>query len=111
MGYLQKVWRGEERLWVTFWLICVLGSSSFLIVSDLLNLLVWGFDQTEGQALVTVILVRLSFIWFVFSLVAVWRSANAYTGATWKKMMAMVAVILGGLMVCSEVAQMLGIIA
>ena len=71
-GLIASLWRGEVPLRITYW------------VCGVLTNLVWGIfialaAATNSQALVLLV-VTLHLAYFVFIVVAIWRSAGRYTG-------------------------------
>lgn len=106
MNYVRKLWYGDERLWITYWIVYVLGGVSFDIISELLRLFVWRGVETTEQVLVATVLFRISLLWCAFSLVAVMRSAKKYKGKYWINAVTQIVVMLGFLKVCFQMVVM-----
>lgn len=79
MDEIRRVWRGEKSLLVTFWiwyffgvgfLLGTVGLIAVVLANSLALFIVWFFVYA---------------VYYVFALVAVWRSSSRYKGlATWK---------------------------
>lgn len=104
MEYIKFVWRGNERLWVTYWIVGGLGS---LIVLAAIYAGTYTFHNIPSMVL---FLLLLSLVWGVFCLIAIWRSASKYQGSILWKRLAQIAVILGWLRTAGEAAKTIELI-
>lgn len=83
MDMLKKVWEGNERLVLTFWLWGVVGG---FIVRFVVFLLLGSMPVLAG----IIVLPYQVFIW-----VGVWRSSDNYKGANIWALLAKILVVLG----------------
>lgn len=86
MSYIQKLWRGDVPLVITFWVWNFLLAVAIGII---LGVISW-FVEVSYKALLVVYLP-----FYAFLTVAVWRSANKYTGKAIWAVLAQVVMILG----------------
>ena len=70
---IRRVWRGEVRLWITYWVWGVGGNVAFVGLLAPLTVAA-AFDPAGGVWPWAVYLGSLA--WFVFVFGAIWRSAG-----------------------------------
>jgi hypothetical protein len=97
MNYLSIVWRGEERLFVTYWLFAVGGSVAISLIVQVLLGLDIQLSTTELQTFAF-----LSVAYSIFIMVAVIRSARNYEGAAIWRYLSIAAVVIGFLRTIAE---------
>jgi hypothetical protein len=97
MNYLSIVWRGEERLFVTYWLFAVGGSIAINLISRAMVAMEIQLSATELQTFAF-----LSVAYSVFIMIAVIRSARNYDGAAIWRYLSMAAVVIGFLRTVAE---------
>ena len=85
MGFFLRLWHGNVRLVITFWVFGVLTSALIGIPLGILSLML------RSPGLVYVIIFPVT----IFQSVAIWRSANRYPGPTSNKKLAQMSVALG----------------
>lgn len=92
---IRKVWRGEERLVITYWLYYTIGSVFFAQVLPLIFATLGLYEgQTIGVSILVLFYSIFSLMYVVFALVATWRSAGNYDGKAVWSILARAAVIL-----------------
>lgn len=94
---VRAVWRGEVRLWVTYWLWGVGGNMSFVLVLALLYLAM-GLGGRPWLWLVY----AASLVWFVFIFGAIWRAAGRYSGPRLWAVLARLGVCVGIVRMAAE---------
>jgi hypothetical protein len=78
MDFIKSIWKGEQTLVFTYWIIGFLGGILLsLIISYLENIEVFNSDSGI-VILLSVAFLLFFFCYTVFSLVAIWRSAGSY---------------------------------
>jgi hypothetical protein len=77
MRYIKKVWRGEERLWVTFWIYYITMNFATASATDDISV---PFIEGDFAFLVILVIFVVWLISQIFMLVAIWRSASKYEG-------------------------------
>lgn len=87
MDRLKKVFNGDERLVITYWVWGFLGSIVVLILTWVVLFLI-GFFNPVGFAI-------LQLPWYIFIWVSIWRSAGNYQGPRFWAILAKVIVVLG----------------
>jgi hypothetical protein len=101
MNYVKKLWRGEERLWVTYWFFGALGNIAFIVLSVFLG--EFGFYDAFENAGLNVWLVSVAYGIFMF--VAIWKSAGNYEGKRIWSILARVAVVIAVLRTLGGLAR------
>lgn len=90
-------WRGRLPLWLTYWVLGVIGNMSFVAVLALVYLA----GGAGMMALLWAIYV-LSLLWFVFVFGAIWRAAGVYPGRRLWPVLARLGVLVGVLRMGAE---------
>jgi hypothetical protein len=104
MTLLRAIWRGEGRLWVTYWLWGVGGNMAFAIA---LALSILYLQPTLAAAVWLWGLYGVSLVWFIFVFVAIWRSARRYPGPRIWAILARLGTILGIFRMAAEALYLL----
>jgi hypothetical protein len=101
---IKKLWNGDVSLVTTYWIYGVLASIIFRIIEEILKAIFKSpsFMTLSGPAAICIawstrIFVTFMFIYFVFIFVAIWRSANKYTGEKRWARIAKLMVIIGAI--------------
>jgi len=94
---VHDAWLGRLPLWLTYWLLGVVGNMSFVAVLALVFLAGGG-----GMAGVLWVVYILSLLWFVFIFGAIWRAAAVYPGRRLWPMLARLGVLVGVLRMGAE---------
>lgn len=87
MDRLKKVFNGDERLVITYWLWGFLGSIVVIIFTWVVLFLI-GFFNPLAQAIIQL-------PWYIFIWVSIWRSAGNYKGPGFWAILAKVMVVVG----------------
>lgn len=87
MDKFKKVFNGNERLVITYWVWGFVGSIVVVILTWVLLLLSGFFNP--------VALTILQLPWYIFIWVSIWRSAGNYQGPGYWAIIAKVMVVLG----------------
>ena len=83
MKMIIKIWSGDLSLVKTFWLVFVVGTGIFNVVSVIIEM---NFDNMgEIGAFFSLIFILIFFIYVIYCYVATWRSATKYAMASRKK--------------------------
>ena len=83
MKMIIKIWSGDLSLVKTFWLVFVVGTGIFNVVSVIIEM---NFDiMGEVGAFFSLIFIFIFFIYVIYCYVATWRSATKYAMASRKK--------------------------
>jgi len=93
MELIRALWRGDISLARTFWLFFFCGNALLNIALIPINLSSFRFTPI-GWVIFT-LLVMIITIYFPFTLIATWRSANKYQGLQRNAILAKLAVIMG----------------
>jgi hypothetical protein len=96
-----RIWRGESRLWVTYWLWGVGGNMAFLAV-----LIAMAYQQISPIWLWHVY--ELSVIWFIFVFGAIFRSTAHYRGPRIWTALARLGVMIGVARMAAEAVLLTG---
>lgn len=83
MNSLKALWKGDVSLAKTFWGLFYLGNLAFIAIESSV------VDSGGGDSIEYIILILIGLAYFVFTAVAVVKSANSYTKETnkvWGKM-------------------------
>ena len=97
MVFLKALWQGEVALIKTYWLYGALGSFLLLGIPVIVFELSGVYGTTDLATLITLFIYSLVFVpaYIIFVSVAIWRSANRYTGSVWWAGLAKLAVVVG----------------
>ena len=77
MKLIKKIWNGDLNLTKTFWLVFVVGTGIFNVISVIIEM---NYDNMgEIGAFFSLIFIFLFFSYLVYSYVATWKSATKYT--------------------------------
>lgn len=101
MQLIRSVWRGEVRLWATYWLWGVAGNMTFVLVLAVLALLGGAASELWLWAVWLV-----SLAWFVFVFGAIWRAAGRHRGPRIWAVLARLGVCLGIVRMAGEAAAL-----
>lgn len=101
MGVFRRVWRGEERLWLTYWVWGVGGNLAWLGLLTLVVATTRLGTVAEGWAWPVYL---ASLAWFVFVFGAIWRSAGRYPGPRVWAVLARAGVVVGVPRMAAEAA-------
>ena len=101
MELVKQLWRGEVSLVRTYWIFGVLVGALFTIASVVIEFNYIQLSKSFGQFPMYVLLAA-QYTYFPFICVAIWRSANKYTGPNYWAILAKVAIVLGVLMLISN---------
>ncbi len=83
MKLIKKIWNGDLNLTKTFWLVFVVGTGIFNVISVIIEM---NYDNMgEIGAFFSLIFLTLFFGYLIYSYVATWRSATQYTLKAKKK--------------------------
>ena len=83
MNLIKKIFNGDLSLVKTFWLVFVVGTGIFNVVSVIIEM---NFDNMgEIGAFFSLIFILIFFIYVIYCYVATWRSATKYAMASRKK--------------------------
>ena len=85
MDFLKALWRGEVALVKTYWLFGAVGSLLLLEIPEIFFEVSGLNETTDPVALVTLATYGLILApaFTIIISVAIWRSANRYTGSIW----------------------------
>ena len=106
MGVFRRVWRGEARLWVAFWIWGVGGNMAWL---GLLVLVVGTTRLGTVPEPWAWPVYLASLAWFVFVSVAIWRSAGRYEGPRVWAVLARAGVLVGVVRMAAEAAVLVAL--
>jgi len=97
MNLIKELWNGDKPLVVTYWLYGILPSMVFHIIDVIVELNYVKLFTAYGESLNYFIYCYLiiGFLYSIFIFVAIWRSAEKYTGNGIWSALAKFAVILG----------------
>lgn len=87
MDRFKKVFNGDERLVITYWVWGFLGSIVVIILTWAVLFLI-GFFNPLGQTI-------LQLPWYIFIWISIWRSAGNYKGKIVWAILAKVMVVVG----------------
>ena len=77
MQLIKQIWNGDLNLTKTFWLVFVVGTGIFNVISVIIEM---NFDNIgEIGAFFSLIFILFFFSYLIYSYVATWRSATKYT--------------------------------
>lgn len=89
-AYLYRVWMGEERLWITFWLFGVVGG----IIANIAVMVAGNLPYFEFKEVVIYSLSIFVLVYTAFIIVSFWNSAANYTGPRiWSVLVQMISLI------------------
>ena len=89
---LDKLWRGELPLGVTFWVYGI-GVTSAITIAQVILASVLGVSIRSPRHLAIAVVALAGGIWRIFTWVAIWRSADNYGGPRHWRVLAKVAVV------------------
>ena len=87
MDSFKKVFNGDERLVITYWVWGFIGSIVYGIVTWIILYLLGFF----GPLALTIVQLP----WYIFIWIAIWRSAGNYKGPGFWAILAKIMVVLG----------------
>lgn len=77
MKLVRKIWNGDLNLTKTFWLVFVVGTGIFSVISVIIEM---NYDSMgEIGAFFSLIFILLFLSYLIYSYVATWKSATKYT--------------------------------
>lgn len=78
MNNIKEIWRGEQPLAFTFWVVNVLGGAIMNLIASYIETA--GYAESENGLIIIALLLFFLFLlaYVVFSQVSVWRSASNY---------------------------------
>lgn len=108
MVFVKELWRGDVSLAFTYWVVLVIGN--FLFV---LNDMYWeasGFYNvmTFEKVVSFWTFIAVGIIYFLFTAVCVWRSANKYKGRILWPILAKAVVVFGVMRTIVDITKILG---
>ncbi len=106
MELLRQLWRGNISLARTFWLY-YFGVAILFKVGD--KILTDGLfsSMTVLDYLIIYLIIGIQVIYFVFILIAVWRSATKYKGSVVWAALAKLGVIIGTINLISQIQSVI----
>lgn len=105
MGLIKSLWRGDVALWKTYWLFAVLGGFAFNLSFVYIEFNSIAFYAIPGADLLVWTLTGCAFVYGVFMLFAIWRSASKYTGPRTYAVLARIVVVFGALGTLGTIGQ------
>lgn len=106
MSYFKKLWRGEIRLVITYWVFGFIVTTSFSFVGFIIEERILYIEAIGGlnedtyfmEMLLYTIFYLILFAYVVFICIAIWRSSNRYEGpgywAALAKFMVIISIIV-----------------
>ena len=99
--WVRKLWRGDVKLVFTYWIVAACGNYSFRLVDIFFDK--FGYyeaiaegEWTGGEIFLWIFLASaIPSLYFLFSAVCVWRSANKYKGRAVWAVLAKAAMVIG----------------
>ena len=78
MNFIKSTWRGEKSLAFTFWVMGVLVGMILMLLVAYLGVLATSQSENSAFLLFWIMFLLFDICYSVFSLVAIWRSADRY---------------------------------
>lgn len=107
MDLVKSLWRGDVTLWKTYWLFGVLGGLAFNLAFLYIQFNSIDFYAAPGAKFVVWTLIGCAFIYGIFMMFAIWRSAKKYTGPKTNAVLARVAVVIGVMTAVGSLGEVL----
>jgi hypothetical protein len=97
MDYVKHLWNGNASLVFTYWVVAVIGNALFGISDRILDASGFYNVMTEEKLFFIYAFIAASTLYFLFTLVCVWRSATNYKGQGVWAILAKTAMVFGTL--------------
>jgi hypothetical protein len=109
MEFIKDLWRGDVKLVFTYWVVGIIGNALFNLVVETYLDVVGFFDViTEEKTILIWVFTAISTLYFLFSIVCVWRSANKYKGLSRYAVLAKAVVVIAFLRMIKQYVDIFG---